>query len=105
MNRPWSLIDTIQRQLPDLFPNHLLCAGDVIGTQGSCHGDSGGPLLYHDWETDSWVQFALVQGGIRDCGDKDFPGIYVRLEDPEIFSFIHSILDNTSKSTKIVKFF
>ncbi len=35
-----------------------------------------------------WVQVALVQGAARDCGDIDFPGIYIRLDDPSIFNFI-----------------
>jgi len=100
MNRPLSLNHTIQTKLPELFPSHVLCAGDDFGKQGSCHGDSGGPLLFHNWETNSWIQFALVQGAVKDCGDIDYPGIYIRLEDPSIFSFIHSFLESPSKSPK-----
>ncbi len=102
MNRPLTLNDTIQKKLPDLFPNHILCAGSDVGGQGSCKGDSGGPLLFYDKDTDNWIQFALVQGVARDCGDIDYPGIYIRLEDPAIFSFIRSFLHSTSKSTKTV---
>jgi secreted trypsin-like serine protease len=93
--------DRIKEKLPDLFPNHVLCAGTDVGTQGSCKGDSGGPLLSNDWETKKWIQFAIVQGAVRDCGDSEYPGIYTRLEDPAIFSFISSVLGITRKSTKM----
>jgi secreted trypsin-like serine protease len=104
MNRPLTLNATIQKKLPDLFPSHVLCAGVEFGTQGSCKGDSGGPLLLHNWETDSWIQFALVQGAVRDCGDIDYPGIYIRLDDWGIFSFIHSFFEIPSKFLNIVYF-
>ena len=40
------------------------------------------------------LQIAVVQGGIRNCGDKDYPGIFVRLDDPAILNFIKSIVNN-----------
>jgi len=33
-----------------LIPEHLICAGVDIGRQGSCNGDSGGPLQYRETE-------------------------------------------------------
>jgi len=75
--------------LPQLFQSHILCAGTPIINQGSCYGDSGGPLMFLEVEqVQRWVQVALVQGAARDCGDIDFPGIYIRLDDPSIFNFI-----------------
>ena len=36
--------------------------------------------MYLELEQDQrWIQIAIVQGGVRDCGDFDFPGIYTRL--------------------------
>jgi secreted trypsin-like serine protease len=97
MNRPLSLKETIEEKLPELFQNHVLCAGTDIGGQGSCKGDSGGPLMFRNRETNTWIQFALVQGAVRDCGDIDYPGIYLRLDDKEIFSFISSNSDIPKK--------
>ncbi len=44
--------------------------------------------MYQNSETDSWIQIATVHGAVRDCGDSDFPGIYIRLDDPTVFNFI-----------------
>ena len=58
--------------MPNLFQNNLLCAGIEIGTQGSCHGDSGGPLMIKDRATELWTQIATVQGGIGNTYKKCF---------------------------------
>ncbi len=42
-------------------------------------------------------QIATVQGGIRNCGDVDYPGIFVRLDEPEVFKFINSFFKNDEK--------
>ena len=31
-----------------LFNSHLLCTGSNSGPQGTCKGDSGGPLMWLD---------------------------------------------------------
>ena len=50
--------------------------------------------MYQDVEQDQqWSQIAIVQGAVRDCGDIDFPGIYIRLDDPEILNFIKSSIE------------
>ncbi len=48
--------------------------------------------MYHDSIRDQWIQIATVQGGIRDCGDADYPGLYIRLDDPNVLSFIRTVL-------------
>ena len=39
-----------------------------------------------------YTQLGLVVGGIGECADVRFPGIYVRVDHPEIFDFINGIL-------------
>ncbi len=38
----------VQNYLPELFQPNLLCAGYDSSEQGSCKGDSGGPLMFYD---------------------------------------------------------
>jgi len=95
----------ITEKIPQLFQNHILCAGATIGSQGSCKGDSGGPLMYHDSLTDQWIQIATVQGAIRDCGDLEYPGLYIRIDNPDIFSFIKSVLYLNFKGKYIFHYF
>ena len=48
--------------------------------------------MYEDAYTDQWFQIGTVQGGVKDCGDKDFPGLFIRLDDPDVHNFIHTVL-------------
>jgi len=96
--------ERIAEKLPILFQNHILCAGEDTGNQGSCKGDSGGPLMYFNSEIDRWIQIATVHGGIRDCGDVDFPGLYIRLDDPVVLNFINSKIDSTDTQTGNAQF-
>jgi hypothetical protein len=48
----------------------------------------------------SWTQIGIVQGGIRDCGDPDYPGLYIRLDDPEVLNFI---FEKTGRETETQK--
>ena len=34
------------------------------------------------------LQIGVVHGNVGSCGSGRYPGIYARLEDPEIFDFI-----------------
>jgi hypothetical protein len=42
-------------------------------------------------------QIAVVQGGI-DCGDRDYPGIFVSLYDPPVLNYIKSFVVDGSKA-------
>ncbi len=44
------------------------------------------------------IQIAVVQGGVRNCGDIDYPGIFVRLDDPGVLNFIKSVVNNNINS-------
>ena len=68
--------------------------------QGSCHGDSGGPLIIEN--TDSFpnrhVQIGIVTGA-AECGDERFPGAYARLDHPDIWNFIYDSIQMNSKES------
>ena len=66
-----------------------------LGGGGSCKGDSGGPLMHFvsdGGEEPYYVQVGVVHGGIGECGSKDFPGIYARLEDEDNLNFIRQAI-------------
>ena len=53
-----------------------------------------------DLETQRWVQIGTVQGAVGACGEIKFPGIFVRLDDPAVSSFIDSLVDSSKKRRK-----
>lgn len=80
-------------------------SNNQVGGHGSCPGDSGGPLV--KYITDEpfgngggkpfYKQLAIVHGGVRKCGDREFPGIYARIEDHDNWNFIMSSIGRTEK--------
>ena len=68
--------------------------GNTAARQGSCKGDSGGPLMIFNTKNYRYEQVAIVAGGLypEDCGNTKFPGIYTRLDHPDIVSFVKSSL-------------
>ena len=69
-------------------------SGYEAGGYGSCNGDSGGPLVQFSSEENKYVQIGIVSGGIGQCGDPNFPGVYVRLENKLALSFIQIMLQD-----------
>ncbi|MBX3579634.1 MAG: serine protease [Rhizobiaceae bacterium] len=55
-----------------------ICAGVIGEVRDSCYGDSGGPLMAKDPETDAYVLLGVVSWGYQ-CGHPGFPGIYARV--------------------------
>ncbi len=100
MKASTTLEKTIHEVIPKLFQNQLLCAGASVGNQGSCQGDSGGPLMYKDDESGKFFQIATVRGAVGQCGDRDYPGIFVRVDHPSIWKFISSIIQTEKEPIK-----
>ena len=91
----------VAKILPNLFQQDLVCAGAHVGNQGSCKGDSGGPLMVQDLTSLKWTQIGIVHGSIGTCGDVNYPGIYVRLNHPAVINFINVIVESKNSSSKI----
>lgn len=49
-----------------------------MGTD-SCKGDSGGPLMDLDKETNRWVALGIVSVGPVRCGQSRVPGVYTKV--------------------------
>ena len=66
-----------------------------LGGEGSCDGDSGGPLfIFNDDPSDPFfTQVAIVSGGKPNSGpcSPSAPGIYTRIDDPQVFAWIQEI--------------
>ena len=91
---------TVKVYLPILFQPYILCAGNQATNQGSCSGDSGGPLMIFNTDTTHYDQIGIVAGGVNpnDCGSSNFPGVYTRLDHPDIWSFIQTIVPYQGKN-------
>ena len=91
--------------LPRNFTPALLCATIENSEQGTCRGDSGGPLFRHEFHNGSlsekrYVQIGVVHGSVISCSPR-FPGIYARLEEPSILDFVKS-LGRTNNRTEYI---
>ncbi len=66
-----------------------LLIGSELGGLGPCKGDSGGPLLqYSGLPEKKYTQLGIVYGAVSECGHQVYPGIFVNLEDPDIYWFV-----------------
>ncbi|XP_026462780.1 trypsin-7-like, partial [Ctenocephalides felis] len=66
---------------PDRITDRMLCAGSAKG-DGFCHGDYGGPLVDKNRKL-----IGIVSWGTH-CGQSDKPGVYTKVNHPEILEFI-----------------
>ncbi|XP_002738002.1 elastase-1-like [Saccoglossus kowalevskii] len=53
----------------------MMCAGN--GAQGSCEGDSGGPMVC--FENGVWVAHGITSWGTEQCGVDGIPDVYARI--------------------------
>jgi secreted trypsin-like serine protease len=73
--------------------SRMLCAGEPGGGKDACAGDSGGPMVV-DVNTPASPPSDYVLAGLVDfgagCGQAGDPGVYVRIANEDIQSFIRS---------------
>ncbi len=78
------------RNQPSVNTDLMVCAGGD-GHHDACVGDSGGPLLMPGAVPGSWTEVAITSWGAG-CAVAGVPGVYTRLADPRIASFISGTL-------------
>jgi len=54
--------------------DNMLCAGNLSGGSGVCHGDSGGPLIVNN------TLIGIVSWGAHPCAGENKPGIYTNVK-------------------------
>jgi secreted trypsin-like serine protease len=75
-----SIVDNAEcsKNLPDVTEN-MLCANTISAKGDTCRGDSGGPLIVFDEESQSWRQAGITSWGIG-CAISEFSGVYTRIK-------------------------
>jgi hypothetical protein len=63
----------------------------------------GSPLLNYNPAKMIYTQIGLVSGAVGECGDGRFPGIYVRINHPEIMEFINSVTSLVPEAGKMLQ--
>ncbi|RWS29112.1 hypothetical protein B4U80_09967 [Leptotrombidium deliense] len=62
-----------------LDTNTTVCAGFENGEHDTCNADSGGPLMWFNRETKTWVLIGITSFGPPICGTPNKPGVYTRV--------------------------
>jgi len=81
-------------EIEDALPNKfnggsIFCASNVGTEAGTCRGDSGGPTVFNDGI--KYHQLGVVHGSITSCDGSRFPGIFLRIDNPEVFDWLSKV--------------
>ena len=79
----------LDKSLPRNFEPTLLCGRQISLDHGACRGDSGGPMVTEI--NDIFYQIAVTHGSLVECSNK-LPGIFVRIDNPQILNYINNEL-------------
>ncbi|XP_030853428.1 sushi, von Willebrand factor type A, EGF and pentraxin domain-containing protein 1 [Strongylocentrotus purpuratus] len=72
--------------------DRMLCAGEGLGTDIRCHGDSGSPLMYQRSGDDKWALLGISTKGEL-CSRRSRHGIFTRIE-PGFKGWINGVTDD-----------
>ncbi|MCF6202252.1 MAG: serine protease [Methylococcaceae bacterium] len=80
-----SIVDNAEcsKKLPDVTEK-MLCAKTNSAKKDTCRGDSGGPLIVFDEESQSWRQAGITSWGVG-CAIPEFSGVYTRIKSYAFF--------------------
>jgi secreted trypsin-like serine protease len=81
-------------------PATMLCAGYPQGGTDTCQGDSGGPLLAP--ETDGTFRLVGATSFGSGCAQAGHPGVYARLAEGPIRTFIAQVVPQASRLTPVI---
>ena len=91
-------------EIEDALPNKfnggsIFCASNVGTEAGTCRGDSGGPTVFNDGI--KYHQLGVVHGSITSCDGSRFPGIFLRIDNPEVFDWLSKVTSSGLVTGKI----
>jgi secreted trypsin-like serine protease len=81
-------------KMGDFISQNMLCAGFSLGEKGICDGDSGGPLIVFDNESNAWRQVGITSLTLG-CAQRNAFDVYTRLE--KFASFISENICSASE--------
>eukprot|EP00095_Tigriopus_kingsejongensis_P000840 maker-scaffold546_size140615-snap-gene-0.31 protein:Tk00840 transcript:maker-scaffold546_size140615-snap-gene-0.31-mRNA-1 annotation:"tripsin " len=82
----------LEEKLTDVF----ICAGFEAGGKDACEGDSGGPLMIQQENSNRWTLAGLISWG-NGCGERNQPGVYTN-----VFKFLDWIRQTMSDQRNII---
>merc|ERR1711884_397670 len=97
----------ISTLMPDLLPPTMFCTdGNVNSVIGTCHGDSGGPLIKKEIDltdgSQTYTLVGVVNGNPKGCrAERDFPDYHTSIGNSEVLQWIKDeVRPNTGTVTK-----
>ena len=80
MVKAMRLDPNVRHEITGIHKHHL-CAMDRHTGGGSCYGDSGGPLMYKNPDSNRFFQVGIVSGTYGGCNHTMAAGLYTRVTD------------------------
>ncbi len=86
------------RTLMNGITDNMFCAGILTEAKDTCIGDSGGPLIIFDRQTNEWIQTGITSWGLG-CALSDSYGVYTRLKNYSDFISEHICIQSLTPPT------